>query len=54
MGESDEADHLAPLDEFAARDVDAAQIGDRDLQPGHRFDGHSAHSGHRPGKGDPP
>lgn len=54
VGESGEPDHLPSLYKFARCDVDLAQIGDRDLQSGHRLNGHGFHPGHRTCKCDFP
>ncbi len=54
MGNAGEADPLSSCHRFASCNVDLAEIGDRDLQPGHRLDCHGLHPGNRSCKHDGP
>jgi hypothetical protein len=47
VGKSGEPDPLPSHNMLAGSHVDPTQIGDRDLQTGHRLNGHGFHPGHR-------
>jgi hypothetical protein len=54
VGKSGKPDPLPSLHQFSGRNVDLTQIGDRDLQTGHRLNRHGLHPGYRTRKCDLP